>query len=62
MLSLKRARTLILVNERRAVMKKYKKPTLKAEKKNDFVFNVIKAHVKGPVTCNQCSSCHSCRG
>ena len=50
------------MNERRAVMKEYKKPTLKAEKKNDFVFNVIKAHVKGPVTCNQCSSCHSCRG
>ena len=43
-------------------MKKYKKPVLKAQAKNDFVVAVVKTHVKGMVTCRQCSSCHSCRG
>lgn len=43
-------------------MKNYKKPILKAQKKNHFVFAVLKAHRKEAVTCNQCSSCHGCRG
>lgn len=43
-------------------MKEYKKPTLKAQEKKNFVFDVVKTHVKGAVTCNQCSSCHGCRG
>ncbi len=43
-------------------MKKYKKPILKAQEKSNFIFDVVKTHVKGAVTCNQCSSCHGCRG
>lgn len=43
-------------------MKEYKKPVLKAQKKSSFVFYVVKTHVKGAVTCKQCSSCHGCRG
>lgn len=43
-------------------MKEYKKPVLKAQEKSSFVFDVVKTHVKGAVTCNQCSSCHGCRG
>lgn len=44
-------------------MKKYDKPVLKIEKKNDFVFRVLKTHIKGSsISCRQCSSCHGCRG
>jgi hypothetical protein len=43
-------------------MKEYKKPVLKVQEKSNFVFDVIKTHVKTVVTCNQCSSCHGCRG
>lgn len=43
-------------------MKEYKKPVLKVQEKSNFVFDVMKAHVKSTITCNQCSSCHGCRG
>ena len=43
-------------------MKKYTKPVLRLQKKNNFVLQILENHVKKPVTGNQCSSCHSCRG
>ena len=53
---------ILIFSGRRIIMRTYKKPVLKAQKKNSFVFDVIKAHVKGTFTCKQCSSCHGCRG
>ena len=53
---------ILIFSGRRIIMRTYKKPVLKAQKKNNFVFDVIKAHVKGTFTCKQCSSCHGCRG
>ena len=44
-------------------MKKYNKPVLRVAKKNNFVFDVLGAHVKeNSRACRQCSSCHGCRG
>lgn len=43
-------------------MKTYSNPQLKEQKKNSFIFDVVKTHFKDAVTCNQCSSCHGCRG
>lgn len=51
-----------ILRKEEAKMKEYKKPTLKVQEKNNFVFDVVKTHIKGVVTCNQCSSCHGCRG
>ena len=53
---------IVVVFRKEFAMKEYKKPVLKMQKKNTFVFEALKTHVKGAVTCNQCSSCHGCRG
>lgn len=43
-------------------MKKYIKPVLRLKEKNDFVYEALKSFTKKDITCNQCSSCHGCRG